>query len=117
MSNSHIRTVGPELIFGKIFDFIGFGAIRGSHFRHLVIARLAYPLSKLKTSEYLYRFQGISIGTGKIYHFLDRLNSRDKEQIEQNSFAHTKGVLKDRISVVFYDMTTLYFEASDEDNL
>lgn len=117
LSNSHIRTVGPELIFGKIYDYIGFGTINGPLFRHLVIARLAFPLSKLKTTEYLYRYQGILIDTNKIYRFLDKLNNRLKEQIEQIAFAHTKRTLKEDISVVFYDMTTLYFEASDEDDL
>ncbi|MGI6046914.1 MAG: IS1634 family transposase, partial [Petrimonas sp.] len=67
LSNSHIRTVGPELIFGKIYDHIGFGVIKEPLFRHLVVARLAFPLSKLKTSEYLYRYQGIWIDTDKIY--------------------------------------------------
>ncbi len=117
LSNSHVRTVGPELIFGKIYDYIGLGAIEEPLFRHLVVARLAFPLSKLKTSEYLYRYQGIWIGTDKIYRFLDKLNDRLKERVEQIVFAHTKRTLKEIISVVFYDMTTLYFEASDEDDL
>ena len=42
LSNSHIRTVGPELIFGKIYDHIGFGTIEEPLFRHLVIARFVY---------------------------------------------------------------------------
>ena len=54
LSNSSIRTVGPELIFGRIYDHIGFGRIKEEMFRHLVISRLAFPLSKLKTTEYLY---------------------------------------------------------------
>ncbi len=37
--------------------------------------------------------------------------------MEQIAFTHTLKVLKGDISVVFYDMTTLYFEASDEDDL
>jgi transposase len=37
--------------------------------------------------------------------------------VEQIAFAHTKKVLNGNISIVFYDMTTLYFEASDEDDL
>jgi len=117
LSNSNIRTVGPESIFGKIYDHIGFGAIKEPLFRHLVVARLAFPLSKLKTSEYLYRYQGIWIDTDKIYRFLDKLNNCLKEQVEQIAFAHTKRTLKGEISVVFYDMTTLFFEASDEDDL
>ena len=38
-------------------------------------------------------------------------------KLNKIAFAHTKRVLNDNISVVFYDMTTLYFEASDEDDL
>ena len=117
LQNSSIRTVGPELIFGRIFDHIGFDQIDEEMFRHLVIARLAFPLSKLKTVEYLYRYQGISLGIDSIYRFLDKLNNKLKPQVEKISFEHTKKVLNGKISVVFYDMTTLYFEASDEDDL
>ena len=117
LENASIRTVGPELIFGKIYDFIGFGAIKEDLFRHLVIARLAFPLSKLKTIEYLYRYRGIMLDIDVIYRFLDKLNSKLKGQVEQIAFTHTQKVLGGNISVVFYDMTTLYFEASDEDDL
>ena len=117
LENASIRTVGPELIFGKIYDKIGFGAIKESLFRHLVIARLAFPLSKLKTCEYLYRYQGIHLCIDSVYRFLDRLNAKLKPQIEQITFAHVKKILNDQINVVFYDLTTLYFEASDEDDL
>lgn len=117
LNNANIRTLGPEIIFGKIYDSIGFGAIGESMFRHLVVARLAFPLSKLKTIDYLYRYQGTSLDIDAVYRFLDKLNSKLKPQVEQIAFARTKQVLNDNISVVFYDMTTLYFEASDEDDL
>lgn len=117
LHNSSIQTVGPELVFGKIFDYIGFNQIGEDLFRHLVISRLAFPLSKLKTIEYLYRYQGVSLDIDAVYRFLDKLNTRLKEEVEQIAFAHTMKVLDGEISVVFYDMTTLYFEASDEDDL
>jgi transposase len=117
LSNANVHVIGPELIFGKIYDAIGFDQIREDLFRHLVIARLAFPLSKLKTVDYLYRFQGKRINISSIYRFMDKLNSRLKHQVEDISYKHTLGLLKDKISVVFYDMTTLYFEASDEDDL
>ena len=117
LNNASIRVVGPELIFGKIYDKIGFNQIEENLFRHLVISRLAFPLSKLKTTEYLYRYQGISISASSVYRFLDKLNNNLKNKVEQISFEHTKTILKGKISVVFYDMTTLYFEASDEDDL
>ncbi len=117
LHNSNIRTVGPELVFGRIFDYIGFGKIGEELFRHMVISRLAFPLSKLKTVEYLYRYQGTILDIDAIYRFLDKLNSKIKEQVEQIAFGHTLKTLSGNISVVFYDMTTLYFEASDEDDL
>lgn len=117
LQNANIRTVGPEIIFGKIYDHIGFDVINEEMFRHLVISRIAFPLSKLKTVEYLYRYQGASLDIDAVYRFLDKLNSKLKGKVEQIAFSHTKKVLNGDISVVFYDMTTLYFEASDEDDL
>jgi transposase len=117
LSNSSIRVVGPELIFGRIYDKIGFNEINEILFRHLVISRLAFPLSKLKTIEYLYRYQGIRLNKDTVYRFLDKLNNQLKEKVEQITFNHTKQILGGNISIVFYDMTTLYFEASDEDDL
>lgn len=117
LANASIRTVGPELIFGKLYDHIGFGKLREELFRHLVIARLAFPLSKLKRIEYLYRYQGIDLDVDAIYRFLDKLNDQLKEEVEQIAFEHTRRVLKGKLTIVFYDMTTLYFEASDEDDL
>lgn len=117
LGNASIRTVGPEIIFGKVYDSIGFNEIKEELFRHLVIARLAFPLSKLKTIEYLYRFQGVMLDIDAVYRFLDKLNSKLKEHVEQIAFAHTLKVLDGKISIVFYDMTTLYFETSDEDDL
>ena len=117
LTNSSIRTVGPELIFGRIFDFIGFNKIDNEMFRHLVISRLAFPLSKLKTIDYLFRYQGVVLDIDAVYRFLDKLNNKLKDQVEQIVFTRTLQVLQANMSVVFYDMTTLYFEASDEDDL
>jgi len=117
LPNTSVRVLGPELIFGKIYDAIGFNKIEEGLFRHLVIARLAFPLSKLKTIDYLYRFQGVRLNISSIYRFLDKLNNSLKEQVENISYQHTLRLLNNKISIVFYDMTTLYFEASDEDDL
>jgi len=116
LNNAQIHTIGPELIFGTLFDRIGFNAINQELFRHIVITRLAYPTSKLKTVDYLRRYRGIDIEVDTIYRFLDKLNDKYKTTVERIAFEYTKKTLKN-ISVVFYDMTTLYFEAEDEDDL
>lgn len=117
LNNTNVSVIGPELIFGKIYDKIGFNAINEDLFRHLVISRLTFPLSKLKTIDYLYRYQGTSLNIDSIYRFMDKLNDSLKGQVEQISYKHTLELLNNEISIVFYDMTTLYFEASDEDDL
>lgn len=116
VASSHIRTIGPERIFGALFDRIGFNAVPQELFRHLVVARLAYPVSKLKTVDYLYRYRGIQTHADTIYRFLDTLQAKHKATAERIAYAHTKKTLG-LIAVVFYDMTTLYFEAEDEDDL
>jgi transposase len=116
LRNASIRTVGPELIFGRLFDEIGFGEIPEWLFREIVVARLVYPTSKLKTVDYLYRYQGKTVSPDSIYLFLDRLHERYGQQAQQIAYRHSQKILK-QIRVVFYDMTSLYFEAEDEDDL
>lgn len=116
IENTSIHTIGPELIFGTLFDRIGFNIVPDILFRHLVITRLAYPCSKLKTVDYLRRYRGEEISVDAIYRFLDVLNREYKSLVEKVAYRYTKRTLKN-IAVVFYDMTTLYFEAEDEDDL
>jgi hypothetical protein len=47
LSNASIKSIGPELIFGKIYDHIGYNAIKEELFRHLVVSRLAFPLTQI----------------------------------------------------------------------
>jgi len=117
LSNADILVAGPEMVFGRIYDSIGYNAIKEDLFRHLVISRLAYPGSKLKTIDYLQRYSGVYLQVDAIYRFLDRLHHKLKEQLEQITYRHTVKLLDGKPGVVFYDMTTLHFEASDEDDL
>jgi len=117
ISNEHLQIVGPELILGKIYQKIGYPADGGNNFfRNLVLCRLVYPGSKLKTTEYFKKHLNLDISVYSIYRFLDELHSRLKNSIEEITFHYTQKVLRGKIGVVFYDMTTLYFEASREDD-
>jgi hypothetical protein len=116
LGNASIRTVGPELIFGRLFDEIGFNAIPEPLFRDIVVARLVYPTSKLKTVDYLYRYQGKTVSVDSIYLFLDRLNKQYSQQAQAIAYRYSCKILR-QINVVFYDVTSLYFDAEDEDDL
>lgn len=110
------RLVGPELVLGKLFDQIGFNKIPDELFRYLVLTRLVYPVSKLKTTDYLYKYKGVLIDVVKIYRYLDKLHAKQIEQIQQISYDHTLKIIGQPLSIVFYDVTTLYFEAEQEDD-
>jgi transposase len=111
------KLVGIELVLGKLFDEIGFNQIEDELFRDLVLYRLVYPKSKLKTTEYLHRFAQKKYSEDDIYRYLDKLYQTQKEVVQQISYSHTLTVLQHKISVVFYDVTTIYFETDHEDDL
>lgn len=116
LSNDNIRVVGPELVFGRIFHHIGFSAINDSLFKDLCISRITHPGSKLQLSKYLQENNQKDISEDRIYNFMDRLNTRQKARVEEISFEYTRKILGGEIGVVFYDMTTIYFESDHGDD-
>lgn len=52
-----------------------------------------------------------------MYRYLDKLQSEQIKVVQKISFDHTQKILGNKLSVVFYDVNTLYFEAQDEDDL
>jgi len=124
--------IGDELIFGRLFDDIGCKDIfqridaktirnrdkKDFLFRSLVISRLLYPGSKLELIHYLDYFKKQEVDIYTIYRFLDTLYQKEiKSQIQECIFNHTKKIMKDVITVTFYDVTTLHFESESEDDL
>lgn len=112
-----IKVSGTTLILGKLFDEIGFNAIKDELFKKLVLARICYPVSKLKTVDYLRRYEDYSTTEDLIYLYLDKLQSTHKRKVQDISYKHTLQVLGNDIQAVFYDVTTLYFEIEAEDEL
>ncbi len=129
IGQDQLRLVGPDLIYGRLFDMIGFNRVRTSDnelFKNLVVTRLYRPGSKLKTLRYLAYFMNRYYDEDKIYRFLDNLcwrpqrkqneNGNDvKYAVEQVTYNHTKDVLGGKVAVVFYDTTTMYFEPREDD--
>ena len=70
LSNSQVRVQGPEIVYGSIYDQIGYSAIEEPMFRHLVVCRLFSPGSKLKTIDYLQRYLHVSVPKHNIYNFV-----------------------------------------------
>ena len=111
------RLVGPAYILGPIYDSIGFDKIPETLLKDIVIGRIVFPASKLRTARYLTTYLGKDIEVGQIYRLMDRLDKKYKTILEDISYQHTLSVLGGQIGVVFYDVTTIYFEISQPDEL
>ena len=108
---------GTELILDRVFDRIGFNRIEDVVFRKLVQSRLSYPASKAATVEYLKNYYDEDVDLSRIYRYLDKLSSSHKDLVQDISVRHTMEVLGGHIGVMFYDVTTLYFETDRQDDL
>ena len=113
----NIRQNAPQIILERIYDGIGFDAIGDDTLRLLAIARVCQPKSKLATVDYLKRCFNEDVKLHKVYRYMDTLCNTQREKIQNISVAHTRGVLGGQIGIVFYDVTTLYFESAREDVL
>jgi transposase len=82
----------------------------------LVIARIIEPSSKLQSIEFLKEFTGAEYRREYFYRRLPKL-FHVKSAVESKVLAVAKEEFAFDYSFVFYDVTTLYFESSESDNL
>lgn len=108
---------GTQLILNQVFKLVGFDSVDDDILKHLVIARLSQPMSKSATVDYLKSYFDEDIQLHKIYRYLDKLYNTQQERIQQLSVEHTKRILGGKIGLMFYDVTTLYFESDNGDEL
>ena len=111
------KAIGFLLILDRTFDWIGFNRIDDEVFRKLVKARLSYPTSKAATVEYLKNHFDEYVDLSKVYRYLDKLSDHQHDIVQDISVRHTAKLFGENIGVLFYDVTTLYFEADYEDEL
>ena len=114
---SEVVVCGVDMLLGKLFSEIGFDQIGSPLFKPLVLTRIENPVSKLKTADYWFKYHNVSVDVARIYRYLDKLHKDEQETIQRISFEHTQKILGGSIKMVFYDVTTIYFEAEQEDEL
>ena len=85
--------------------------------RHLVIARVLQPKSKLATVDYLKSYYDEDVDLNHIYRYMDKLYNTQMELAQQISVEHTRKLFGGKIGLMFYDVTTLYFETAQTDVL
>ena len=118
--------VGIHEIYGKMFDELGFDRVVGDPARrvqaaktikHLVMARIANPSSKRKSVINLEQDFGVKLDLNAVYRTLDYVDEQSIELIQKKAWDAAKELFAQKIDVIFYDCTTLYFESFIEDEL
>lgn len=101
-----------ELLSG-VYDKLGLNAYRDSLIKDLVIARIYRPASKRETHEILSDLFGNQWPLVTIYRHLKKgIGSGLKEAFQKALINFARDDLLDSLQLVFYDVTTLYFEST-----
>jgi len=83
----------------------------------MVLSNLLSPKSKLATYRDQESYLNLSkVGLNDIYRSLDIL-SESKEEIEEEMFYRGRNLFNMNVDIVFYDVTTFYFESVKADSL
>lgn len=114
-------TEGFHAAIGPCFDRLGLASnlskTRYQQLRDVVIARVAQPSSKLRTSEVLRSTFQKELSVDQIYRLMDSLVNLE-DLIKLKVFNTTKKRMQNQpIDLLLFDVTTLYFESQRSDGL
>lgn len=115
------RTVGTSSrllydVLASVYDRLGFNVVGDAVFRDLVIARIVEPTSKADSMRVLTDLGADVVSYRTIQRHLAQMGPGGyRDLIATRCFAHAGDT--GGLSLILYDVTTLYFEAEKEDEL
>jgi transposase len=99
-------------LLSRCYDKLGFSRYPDPLIKDLVIARLYHPSSKRALHEYIYESAGRHYALKTIYrHLKQSLKAGIKERFQEALITFARQGLGDTLQLVFYDVTTLYFDS------
>jgi transposase len=112
---------GVHEVVGHVYDELGYSSLfsnknYGNILKDLVLCRISDPASKMKTQSLLERYYAKNHKLESVYRSMDHLFDRI-DAIKKATFDATARLLPQEIDVVLFDVTTLYFESTDVDEL
>ncbi|AHF98065.1 hypothetical protein DESACE_06635 [Desulfurella acetivorans A63] len=114
---------GIHDIYGKLYDEIGFSHTISNPARNrktsntlkeIVLARIANPESKRASVLDLEENFGIKLDLNAVYRMMDKITDKSIEKLNELVYKNTKSLFRDKIDVIYFDATTLYFESFTE---
>lgn len=118
--------LGIHDVYGYIYELLNFTnpfsrPARRDHaaklLREIVLCRIAFPSSKRGAVEKLKNSFGIHLNLDHVYQMMDKIDEGFCERIQERALAATLRLTGEKLKVLFYDATTLYFESFTEDEL
>lgn len=114
------RVEGPHEVLAPLFDYLRFDRVldgRGAALlRDLVIARVMAPGSKRSSAEQLDLHYGRTHSLDSVYRLMDALHER-LDVLKQIVLQATASLTGGSVQMMLFDVTTLYFESVDADEL
>lgn len=105
-------------LLSRCYDKVGFSNYPDPLVKDLVIARLYHPASKQGLQENVYEVLGRSYSLKTIYrHLQHSLNNGIKERYQEALINFARQDLGDSLQLVFYDVTTLFFDSQSRTTL
>lgn len=126
LREEHRVVAGIHEVYGQVFGELGFDSVFGppsrhvarrQMLRHLTMARIANPGSKRESVRLLERDFGVTLSLDAVYRLMDKIDDVAISKIKGLASRAATGLLKQKITVLFYDCTTLYFESFTQDDL
>lgn len=115
---------GIHDVYGKLYDGMNFKSIIPNPTRNvattkalkeIVLARVANPDSKSASVDMLSSKFGVNINLKSVYRMMDMIDDSRIKKLNKLVLTKTKTLLDDKIDVIYFDATTLYFESFSED--
>jgi len=99
----------------RIYSINGFDSLNDNLLRDLAIIRIIEPTSKRDSIELMRKYFNIRYSYATLHRGLKRILEK-KDQIENVAVEYAKKTLNFDFSLVFYDVTNLYFESFKSDD-
>ena len=115
---------GIHDIYGKLYNELGFDRVIGNRARNarsieilkeIVLARIANPDSKRGSVFNLEKNFGVKLNLKAVYRMMDKIGEHEIKRLNKLVYEETKSLFKEKIDLIFFDATTLYFESFSED--
>lgn len=111
---------GIHEVGNAVYDMLGYNTIFQKRddniLRDLVLSRLANPASKYKSQRILAKQFGKEHDLDSMYRMMDKLYDRI-DHVKRCTFEQMRSLFPNKVDLVLFDVTTLYFETTEVDDL